>query len=46
VLLAGLVRRYVVLLALGLSHLLLIWNGDVLVLYAAVSFVVHLQCIR
>jgi uncharacterized protein len=29
-----LVRRYVVLLALGLCHLVLIWNGDILVLYA------------
>ena len=29
-----LIRRYLVLLALGLCHLWLIWNGDVLVLYA------------
>ena len=29
-----LVRRFLVLLALGLCHLLLIWNGDILVLYA------------
>jgi uncharacterized protein len=29
-----LVRRYLVLLALGLCHLWLIWNGDILALYA------------
>jgi uncharacterized protein len=29
-----LVRRFLMLLALGLCHLLLIWNGDILVLYA------------
>jgi len=35
-----LVRRYVVLLALGLCHLLLIWNGDVLVLYAVCGLLI------
>ncbi len=29
-----LVRRFLVLLVLGLGHLVLIWNGDILVLYA------------
>jgi uncharacterized protein len=29
-----LVRRFLILLVLGLCHLLLIWNGDILVLYA------------
>ena len=29
-----LVRRFLVLLVLGLCHLVLIWNGDILVLYA------------
>jgi uncharacterized protein len=35
-----LVRRYLVLLALGLCHLLLIWNGDVLVLYAVCGLLI------
>jgi len=35
-----LVRRYLVLLALGLGHLLLIWNGDVLVLYAVCGLLI------
>jgi uncharacterized protein len=33
-----LVRRLVVLLALGLIHLLLVWNGDILTLYAICGF--------
>ncbi|MDA9437064.1 permease [Bradyrhizobium sp. CCBAU 51627] len=35
-----LVRRLVVLLAIGLVHLCLIWNGDILVEYALAGFVV------
>ena len=35
-----LVRRYLVLLALGLCHLLLIWNGDILVLYAVCGLLI------
>jgi uncharacterized protein len=35
-----LVRRYLVLLALGLWHLLLIWNGDILVLYAVCGLLI------
>lgn len=35
-----LVRRYAVLLALGLCHLLLIWNGDILVLYAVCGLLI------
>jgi uncharacterized protein len=35
-----LVRRYLVLLALGLCHLWLIWNGDVLVLYAVCGLLI------
>jgi uncharacterized membrane protein YeiB len=35
-----LVRRYLVLLALGLFHLLLIWNGDILVLYAVCGLLI------
>jgi uncharacterized protein len=35
-----LVRRYLVLLALGLCHLGLIWNGDVLVLYAVCGLLI------
>ena len=35
-----LVRRFVVLMALGLCHLLLIWNGDVLVLYAVCGLLI------
>ena len=35
-----LVRRLVVLLAIGLVHLYLIWNGDILVEYALAGFVV------
>jgi uncharacterized protein len=33
-----LVQRFLVLLALGLCHLLLIWNGDILTLYAVCGF--------
>jgi uncharacterized protein len=33
-----LVRRLFVLLALGLCHMLLIWNGDILTLYAVCGF--------
>lgn len=35
-----LVTRYLVLLMLGLCHLLLIWNGDVLVLYAVCGLLI------
>jgi uncharacterized protein len=35
-----LVRRLAVLLAIGLAHLYLIWNGDILVEYALAGFVV------
>ena len=35
-----LVRRLAVLLAIGLAHLTLIWNGDILVEYALAAFVV------
>src|SRR5947199_4075503 len=35
-----LVRRYLVLLALGLCHLSLIWNGDVLALYAVCGLLI------
>jgi len=35
-----LVRRLAVLLAIGLAHLYLIWNGDILVEYALVGFLV------
>ena len=35
-----LVRRLAVLLAIGLAHLYLIWNGDILVEYALAAFVV------
>lgn len=37
-----LVRRLVILLAIGLVHLLLIWNGDILTEYAMAGFVVLL----
>ena len=33
-----LARRFLILLALGLCHLILIWNGDILTLYAACGF--------
>jgi uncharacterized protein len=35
-----LVRRYLVLLALGLCHLWLIWNGDILALYAVCGLLI------
>jgi len=35
-----LVRRYVVLLAIGLCHLFLIWNGDILALYAVCGLLI------
>src|SRR6188472_2883207 len=35
-----LVRRYLVLLALGVCHMFLIWNGDVLVLYAVCGLLI------
>jgi uncharacterized protein len=35
-----LVRRLVVLLAIGAAHLLLLWNGDILVEYAVAGFIV------
>jgi hypothetical protein len=35
-----LVRRYLILLALGLCHLLLIWDGDILVLYAVCGLLI------
>jgi uncharacterized protein len=35
-----LVRRLTILLAIGLAHLLLIWNGDILTEYAVAGFVV------
>jgi uncharacterized protein len=35
-----LIRRWLVLLALGLCHLLLIWNGDILVLYAVCGLLI------
>lgn len=34
-----LVRRFLVLLALGLVHMFLIWNGDILILYAVCGLV-------
>lgn len=40
-----LARRYLVLLALGLVHLLLIWNGDILTLYAVCGLLL-LPCLR
>jgi len=40
-----LARRYLVLLALGLCHLLLIWNGDILTLYAVCGLLL-LPCLR
>jgi uncharacterized protein len=35
-----LVRRLIVLLAIGLAHLFLIWNGDILAEYALAGFIV------
>jgi len=40
-----LARRYLVLLALGLCHLLLTWNGDILTLYAVCGLLL-LPCLR
>ena len=35
-----LLRRFLVLLVIGLTHLLLIWNGDILTLYAVCGLLV------
>ena len=35
-----LLRRFLILLAIGLCHLLLIWNGDILTLYAVCGLLI------